>query len=420
LWTVVALAGAAFAFMEWVAVTQWLSGHWYLADVGNIHYCLFNTLHGSFMASPQHDAINHFAFHFTPFLLLLLPLVPLSVYPVPLVTSYVVALALCVPAVFALARREGVDPWGGVALAWLFLANHFVGSLELANHFEVFYLLFILLAMAARGTRWLFPLALLAMTVKEDAALWIAGWAAVECWFAGGASQRKRSAWLIAGALACLAVAGATILILQRIHGQGAMTEYGPRFRGMSFGFDSLLTFALLLGSFALLPLLAGRRAVLILLPVPVLLSNFPFMRHQLYYYSYPFLPFLAVTSCIGYVRLGDWLESRGWSTVRRLLPVALVLVGAAQWPLPTRTDGYRRLPFEVTARDAIVSIWRAPSCRRMPPLRCSSACGESRRIAQARICWRPAPCSQPTGCSWTCSRRTDLPARISSPPPAR
>jgi uncharacterized membrane protein len=342
----------AFVYMEWIALTQWLSGRWYLADVGNIHYCLFNTWYDGFMNSPLMGHNNHFAFHFTPFLLVLAPLVLLSVYPVPLVTSYVVALALCVPAVHLLAARSGVRGLGCVALAWLFLSNHFVGSLELANHFEVFYVLFAIVAIALRMSRWMWVAAVLAITVKEDAALWIGAWAAFEWWNAQSPTARRRWGRLVAVAGIYLLIAAATMLFLQHRLGRGALTDYAGRFRGFAPSWDTLSMIALLVASFAFLPIFAGRRSLLCLIPLPMILASFPFMRHLLYYYSYPFLPFLAYASVLGYRRVVVVAARRGQRWVAHILSLVVFAVGAIQWALPTRTDGYRRTPFEVTTRD--------------------------------------------------------------------
>ncbi len=352
-WVFIALlAAGSLAYMEWIALTQWLTGRWYLADVGNIHYCLFNTLHGRFMVSPLMGHLNHFAFHFTPFLLLLVPLAALSAYPLPLVTTYVIALALCVPAAHLLARSCRVSPFGSLAIAWLFIANHFVGSLQLSNHFEVFYVLFALVAMAMRRSPSLIPWALFAMSVKEDAAVWLGGWAFVEALLTRDRLCRRRFVILALIAAAYAVLAASTIWFLQQRFGRGALTDYGSRFHGFGPGVDTALILGLLLASFAGLALFAGWRLAILLIPLPMLLASFPFMRSLLYYYSYPFLPFLAYLSCLGYRRLELVSLRRGWQHFRRILPIFLWLVGAVQWALPTRTDGYRRFPFPVTSRD--------------------------------------------------------------------
>jgi len=347
-----AITIAALIYMEWIALTQFLTSRWYLADVGNIHYCLFNTLHGRFMASPMHDHLDHFGFHFTPFLLLLLPIVPLSAYPIPLVTTYVVALALFVPAVHWLAEREEISPWLRPALALFFLSNHFTGSLELANHFEVFFVLFFVLTIAARSSRWLYLCALLTILVKEDAALWLAAWAVFEWWHAADKRQRRQYAAVACACVAYALVAISTMLVIQKSQGGGAVTEYGPRLAGGGFGRDTLITVATLVASFLFLPLLSGRYVVLLLVPLPLLLTGFPFMRSLAYYYSYPFLPFLALTTCVGAKRLLDWKPRWMRRDLTATLGIILCLAAAAQWFLPTRTDGYCRIPFSVTSRD--------------------------------------------------------------------
>lgn len=343
----------AFGLMEWIALTQWLTGRWYLADVGNIHYCLYHTLFDGFMVSPLVGHQNHFAYHVTPLLVLLAPLVLLSSYPVPLVTAYVAALASAVPAVYRVARRAGANPWTSAALGLLFIANHFVGSLQLANHFESFFVALTLWAMATMPRRTGVWFAVLAMLVKEDAALWIGAWALIEWWLTPPAQPLRRRwlglAWLAAG---IFLAAMATLAILQQCYGRGAFSAYAPRFARAGIGLDTALTSLALLASFCFLPLGAGRRLGLLLVPFPMLLASFPFMRNLLYYYSYPFLPFLVLTSAHGLARLEARLARAAIARPQPLLAGVIVIVAGLQWFLPTRTDGYLRVPFPVSERD--------------------------------------------------------------------
>lgn len=345
----------AFCYMEWVALTQWMSGHWYLADVGNIHYCLANTLRGRFMWSPLMEG-NHFAWHFTPLLLALSPVSLLSTYPVPLVTLYMAALAVC-PIPIVMIYRRACDPGEcpaciGLALGFLFLANHFVASLELANHFEVFFLLFFLCTMAAEGSPRAFGVfALLTLAVKEDAAVWLIPYLA---WSAlgGPRGERRRQFGAMAFCVMYLAVAAVVTWAVGRSQ-VGNISDYASRAREIRPGVDSLLTLAGLYASFALLPLLGGRAALLPLVPAPMLLVGFPFVRHLAYYYSYPFLPYLTLAAILGAVRLQRWLGARMAPQRAAVLVACLIAACAiAQLPIRTRTDGYRRVPFEISSRD--------------------------------------------------------------------
>jgi uncharacterized membrane protein len=348
------LCAVAFFWMEWIALTQWLSGRWYLADVGNIHYCLVNTLAGRFMHSPLTGG-NHFAWHFTPFLLLLAPVVGLSAYPVPLVTGYVMALSLCPLPIYYMARERGLGVAPAVACGYLFLANHFTGSLQLANHFEVWYVLFALCALAAFGgaARWFWSAVALALMVKEDAAVWLLA-LAVWMWLTmRGVAVRGRAARL-AGVCVAYGVVAAAAMALAAVGQPGDIRDYAERAAGWALSREGLSALGLLVASFGLLPLAGGREALLLLAPVPVVLVGFPFMRNLLYYYSYPFLPFLALATVSGAAAAARWLERHGWPRGRTMgaLAVYMGVVGTLQLALPTRTDGYRRVPFEVTSRD--------------------------------------------------------------------
>jgi uncharacterized membrane protein len=334
--------------MEWIAISQFWSGHWFLADVGNIQYCLLNTLHGDFMYSPLMEA-NHFAYHFTPFFFLLLPITFLSSYAIPLVSSYVLALALCPVAIYVLARREGTGAASAVALGFCFLGNHFVGSLELANHFESWFVLFFLCLMCSRpGSRVFWVFAFLTLSVKEDAIVWTGGYALLEFWRTRNTAFRN----LIIVCASWLVVAVLIMVLIGAQEGHGAF-EYASRASGAGIGWDSLRVAALLISSFALLPLAAGRSALLLLLPAPMLLAGFPFVRHLLYYYSYPFLPYLVLASARGIARLEQPRKgNRPSGIMAGLCIAALLLAGAVQFFMPTRTDDYVRKPFSVTARD--------------------------------------------------------------------
>ncbi|MCX7964140.1 MAG: DUF2079 domain-containing protein [Candidatus Sumerlaea chitinivorans] len=339
----------AFLWMAWIAYTQFVTSRWYLADVGNIWYCLLNTLHGHFMLSPM-TGTNHFAYHFTPFLLLLVWLPLLSNYPIPLVLSYVAAIALCALPPHRLSERRGLAPPLRPLIVLLFLSNHFTGSLELANHFEAFYVLFALctMAWALRPAGVLF--ALLAAAVREDGGLWIVAWAVLEAFLT--TNPRNRVWYLRLAALSAFVALAAFCAVVGFAHFTGrGFLEYLPRVQKGRLGIDTLWTLATLYASFLCLPLVAGRLFWLTLIPTPLLLASFPFLRQLLYYYSYPFLPYLALATVEGMWRVQAWAgrHSKSWS---RLVAILVCLGALIQWLLPTRTDGYRRWPFEVTARD--------------------------------------------------------------------
>lgn len=333
--------------MEWTAITRFLAGQWFLADVGNIHYCMWNTLHGRFMYSPL-TSCSHFAYHFTPLLVVLSPISLLSSYPVPLVTCYTLGLAACVFPIHALCWQKGLRAAVSVALAFCFIANHFVGSIELAAHFEVFFILLFLCCMAARPDSWWFWVwGALTLAVKEDAAVWLGAWCVFE-WFR---TRHRSYAVLGVTAVVYLVAAGACMVVVARVGHVAGTGWYAQRTGGVRLGWDIGVNVAALLASFALLPLAAGRTALLLIPPAAVLFVNFDFMRQLQYYYSYPILPFLVYASVEGASRLvGAVPQAKRQSEIA--VAAALVVAGLIQFVLPTRTDGLLRVPVRVTSRD--------------------------------------------------------------------
>jgi len=350
------LCAVAFYIMEWLALTQWLAGRWYLADVGNIQYCLVNTWTGKFMYS-QLDEGNFFASHFSPALLLLLPLVRLSDYPIPLVTAYQLALALTPIPIYIMARQRALSPWVGLAAGFWFVCNHFVGSLQLANHFEAFYVLLALGAMAALRSPARFAwvgFAVGAISVKEDCAGWLLGYAVWEwVFYRGEPLIRQRALKLAALCGVWLGVAG-VVLWWQAQTGTNNAGKYVSRMNGVSLGKDNLLVLLTLVASSGALCLANWRAALLLLIPLPVLLGNFEFTRQLLYYYSYPFLPFLAYATVAGAAQLQVWFRGRPSRLITPALAVWLVVAGSIQYALPTRVEGLRRVPMQMSPRDAM------------------------------------------------------------------
>ncbi len=346
----------AFVLMEFLAINQWRGGRWYLADVGNIQYVMVNTWGGQFFQSPL-DQGNYFAFHFTPILFVLMPLVWLSKYPIPLVTTYVLALALTPWPIYALARQRQLPAYVAVALGFWFLSNHFTGSLQLANHFESLYVLAALATMALmrHQNRWLFWLtAVFALSIKEDCAAWLLAYAAWE-WVFHRQEPLVRHRAIRLGVL-CLAwgVIAVGVIALTAQGEPESAAKYVDRMDGISLAADNMLVLLTLVATTGGLCLLNWRAALLLLVPLPVILGNFPFTRQLLYYYSYPFLPFLAFATIAGASALVQLLCRQNISprVQTGVLAGFIVTIGAVQYPLPTRTDGYRRFPQPVTPRD--------------------------------------------------------------------
>jgi hypothetical protein len=204
-----------------ITVTQYLANQFYTHDVGHLDYMFYYTWHGRFFWSIVYE-ISHFAKHFTPSLVLLVPVHALSrhVLCLPILEGLaVVSGAWAVAWMFDGVLRRGrgrmllfqgrgaggarLSPLG-LAAGWLYVCNPYTGSVLLANHFESFAVGLSLWALAAlaNGKKNLFWLLLvLALGVKEDLAL---GWIAFGAWwvFFGWERPRRGPAGRRAG-LAC-------------------------------------------------------------------------------------------------------------------------------------------------------------------------------------------------------------------------
>ncbi len=378
-WSLIALALIccfSFLYMEVIAISEWMAGVWHLADVGNINYCLVNTWLGDFMYSPL-ASCNHFALHFTPFFFFLLPLVWLSDYPVPLVTAYQLALALTPVPLYFIARQLRLSPAVGLGLGVWFLGNHFVGSLQLSNHFEAFFVLFALGAVALmRSSRsvafWM--CAVLALSVKEDCAIWMLAYAAWEWVFARDEPMVRRRAMRL-GMLALVwgLVAGG-VMMLASVGEDTNAGRYVSRMGGIRFGVDTAVMIALIFITTGGLALLNWRSALLLaLMPLPVILGNFHVTRNLEYYYSYPFLPFMALATAAGTARLVEFVRAKGAGVdpqkFQTGVAVFLVALGLAQFTLKTRTNDHYRVPHRSTPRDDLRRVLATDILPRDVPL---------------------------------------------------
>ncbi|MGI8907956.1 MAG: DUF2079 domain-containing protein [Candidatus Sumerlaeaceae bacterium] len=340
----------AFGYMEYLAINNWMAGRWYLADVGNLQQALVNTLHGNFMWAPLVET-NHYRYHFTPLLTALAPLTLISDYPIPLVTVYTLALACCPLPLYRIAREAGLHGSLRFAVGFLFLTNHFVGSIQLAYHFETLFVLLMLCTIAFAHARSKWPVILSAagtLMVKEDAALWC-GCFAVFLMFQRENQDRARGRWLLLASLGALAIGVGTVWYLGRGSDSNA-SFYLERAGTLELSWTGLRSLDLLIVSAGGVCLLGGWSALLAAAPAIMLLSSYYFTQALTYYYSYPFIPFLFLALINGTARLLRMIQRSRMQpgTANCLLAIYLICVGAVQFFLPTRTDDYVRLPAPV------------------------------------------------------------------------
>lgn len=376
-----------------ITISHYLANTLYTHDVGHIFYAFDYTLRGQFFWSIVRDC-PHFAIHFTPTLLALLPLhvVFRHVLFLPLAETWAVmscawAMAWMMSGFQRLggAKAPALSPLG-LALGWLFVASPLAGSLMMADHFESFAVALSLWALGAlaNGRRRLFwTLMLLALGVKEDMALywgtfgvwWILfGWGVADQPRIGrDLSWRRRLRLGLPIAVVCgawMIVALITIRWTALQWGRPA-SEFAYRYDWMGATISERLatffttpkamilpltqTLGILLWPALLLPLLAPG-TLLLLIPGAYLmgLSQGEPQHRLLYYYSYPFLPFLFLGAGLGLARLMRWTEKRHWAK-RQAMPLLMLLAGAAMLFAPLRGHETRRVPARPTARHAAI-----------------------------------------------------------------
>jgi len=372
-----ALCIAAFAYGEWIAVTQFRSLNVYLADVGSFHSVIAGPWHGNWLRTPvawDVEGANYFGIHFQPVLLVLTPLCGLWDSPLVFLSALVLALAGAAWLLGLWGARLLGHRAAALGLAAAFLANHFVGSIQLANHPEAlaipaFFGLF--LAVERRRPPWAAAAALAVLAVKEDFALYVLLYG-LSLLAEPDRGLRKWAAWIAGGAVAW----GIAAVVIMRLCGSEARAAGGAtaasRFAAMGDSAPEVIGWmathpATVLGRFfsaplfwlyastlglALLDWRAGWLAAVAV--APVLICDDELLRTLPYYYSYPAVPFLFYSTARGMRTL---LEARpkarerlGWA-----LAAALVVAALVQAPLPTRTDGWRRVPFRVEERHRLV-----------------------------------------------------------------
>ncbi len=170
---------SALTSLAWAVAAQAMK--YFAVSVNGVDFSIFdwmlhNTLDGRFMYSPIYD-VNHFGVHPSYWMLLLVPLHAL--WPSPLLLTLVTALVVwgaCLP-LWRLVLGKTQSRW----MAWLaclaYLTCAWTGRL-LDGGFrpEVLYpLAGFTLLLAWERQRWVWGAALLFLSVKEDAALYLAG-----------------------------------------------------------------------------------------------------------------------------------------------------------------------------------------------------------------------------------------------------
>lgn len=367
------IVAVSFLYMMWITWTQLAAHRVYLADVGVFDVVLSSWRHGHFLRSPLQwdvEGANYFAAHFRPIFLALMPFYLLHDGALTYLTLQNLALALAAVPLGWLARELTQSGALGLAAAVLYLANHFTGSIHLANHPEAFAIPFWFLLFWAVQKRsvWLVVVgALGVLSVKEDMPLYLFAF--------GMALLLDRDRWKLRAGLVMMAgsvLAFFFALWVMQLSGQAAYHAAGnqpmSRFESMGSGEVEIILYALtnphevaarvfrpsLFWLYASVGFVALRDWRVAWLPLagalPVLMADDVFLAEMRYYYSYGAVPFLFYAAVRGLALLRTDLErlpvaSRG----PLVLACAVFAIAVANAFLPTRTDDHRRVPFQIT-----------------------------------------------------------------------
>ncbi len=358
-----------------VGYTQFAGGKTFLADVGVFHALVSGPLHGTFLRTPLAPFAegNYFGIHFQPALFLLTPFHLIHDSPVTLVSCFGLALALAAIPLAMLAREVTGDAFAGLAFAALYLLNHFTLSIHLAQHPESLAMpwIFMLFLAMRRGRATLAYLSLaLALSVKQDFALWLMLWCL--------ASAIKREGRRLSLGLAAFCV-GWFILAeaVRHLCGAAEFERLGmtptSRFASMGETRPAILLHMLTHPVEILLRVIRPPLALLIVFAGPWLLLDWKralagvaaavvflaaddwAIKDLLYYYSYAALPLLLGASVGGYAILANLMGPRRHMLARGILIVYTLGACAASLAIPTRTDDLRHRPFPISDRARMI-----------------------------------------------------------------
>jgi len=314
-----ALAAALFVALK---LNQW----WSLgihAELAEFETRLWSTLHGELLARHRGEA-SFLAEHFSPILLLAVPLYAVLPSPLTLLVAHALAAALAAVPLVLYARRRLGSRVAALALGAAFLVSRPLGDgLAYDVHMEILYpgLFFAaLLAFEARRWGWMAAALALAAGVKEDAAIGIAGVGL----FVAASGHRARGLAIAAAAVAWLAAALGVVMPAFRGPGEaypfvGYWSGYGDTLPGLLRGLLDprrharvLLTAAKLGRGFDLLaaqlflPLARPAALAFLVLPPGFVLaaSSNPWISGARLYYGLLLLPFLFLATVLGIERV--------------------------------------------------------------------------------------------------------------------
>ncbi|MCD6385887.1 DUF2079 domain-containing protein [Candidatus Sumerlaeota bacterium] len=355
----------AFIYFEYVTVTQYASQHFFLADIGVIDSAIAHTLRGEFLPSPI-SGWNYLAVHFRPILLLFVPLYFIYDHILTLSTLFNLALIGALYPLYLFAFEKTRYWWLAVGFALSYIFNHFTLSLHLALHPESLLMIgfFAMFLAVERKINWLYWLgACWALAIKEDIAVFVASYG-VYLAFVAKEKQRKLGLATVGVAIGWLCIAGLIMHLLRPAEGvyKGG-TPLLQRYASLGSSWGQIIVYSIthpweilsrifsrpalyvLLLSLGFLPLLHPRSLWLVIIPaLIVFISDFEPMYKLLYYYSYPFIPFIFLSAIEG--ATGVLYK---WKNSKYIIMAILLITAICSFLTPTRTDNLKDRPFKIT-----------------------------------------------------------------------
>ncbi|HEY1655566.1 MAG TPA: DUF2079 domain-containing protein [Candidatus Tumulicola sp.] len=319
------------------------------------------------------EGTSHFAYHFSPILYLLAPLLWLTRSAFALVVVQAFATAAIVPAIYAIARKRTSDAWAaGIACIALlypplqgvtFTDFHEVGLAPAA-------VAWLLWAIDARRFGIAAVLLAAVLSIKEDQAPAMAFLGVAGCVYFGRRGERGGFVFSAMAAAAAMAVFGAYFTIVRPL--AGAQERWIPsHFYAWGEGAPAIplpaqiigrLTYALeALVPLAFLPL----RSPVILLAIPgfaeVLASREPLTYTMGQHYAAAWIPYVLVAFALSAARL---LERSPVAGARWIRASAVLCVLTTVFFSPLHLGHFLRMPQarDAATRAAIAALPRSAS----------------------------------------------------------
>ncbi len=313
------IAGIGLAYFLALKIHQYFAFgvHGELADFESI---LWNTLHGRFFIKGA-VGVSFFAEHFSPILLLLVPLYALFSSPVTLLIIQALAAALAVIPLYLIARMKFSMKWAAVAISLSYLFSRVVNyGLMYDFHMEIFYpLLFFWAFWAWERKLWktLFIFLILALMVKEDAGVAIIGLG----FYLISLKYWRRGIAIISLSAICITLFIFVIIPHFRSGQENTVYPFLSYWSGYGktpqeilvhmlnplqhirvlFTMPKMIKMFNLFSVFLFLPLLSWRRLLFLILPGWFMLysSDNPLLNGPLLYYGLLIIPFLFYSSVL-------------------------------------------------------------------------------------------------------------------------